>query len=83
MVNASNGAPVPLKVAERENETVQIVLKANGEDQPLPNGTTSLKNDAPERLLLLPRGTSDECRTGLRRAAHHTGLLWSQGWQRF
>jgi uncharacterized Rmd1/YagE family protein len=40
-------------LAERENETVEIVLKANGEDQPLPNGTIGLKNDAPERLLLL------------------------------
>ena len=40
-------------LAERESETVQIVLKANGEDQPLPNGTICLKNDAPERVLLL------------------------------
>src|SRR5262249_4678055 len=40
-------------LAERESETVQIVLKADGEDQPLPNGTICLKNDAPERFLLL------------------------------
>lgn len=40
-------------LAERETELAQIVLKADGEDQPLPNGTISLKNDAPERLLLL------------------------------
>jgi uncharacterized Rmd1/YagE family protein len=40
-------------LAERETESAQIVLKADGEDLPLPNGTISLKNDAPERLLLL------------------------------
>jgi len=40
-------------LGERETETVQIVLKADGEDQPLPNGAISLKNDAPERLLLV------------------------------
>jgi uncharacterized Rmd1/YagE family protein len=40
-------------LAERETETAQIVLRADGEDQPLPNGSISLKNDAPERLLLL------------------------------
>ena len=38
---------------ERETETVQIVFKADADDQPLPNGTISLKSDAPERLLLL------------------------------
>jgi uncharacterized Rmd1/YagE family protein len=38
---------------ERETESVQIVFKADGDDQPLPNGTISLKSDAPERLLLL------------------------------
>ena len=40
-------------LAERETELAQIVLRADGEDQPLTNGTISLKNDAPERLLLL------------------------------
>ena len=40
-------------LVERETETVQIVLNADGEDQPLPNGAISLKNDAPERLLLV------------------------------
>lgn len=38
---------------ERETEAVQIVVKADGDDQPLPNGTICLKSDAPERLLLL------------------------------
>jgi uncharacterized Rmd1/YagE family protein len=40
-------------LTERETETVQIVVKADGEDQPLPNGTISLKNVAPERLLIV------------------------------
>jgi uncharacterized Rmd1/YagE family protein len=40
-------------VADRESETAQIVIKADGEDQPLPDGTIVLKDDAPERLLLL------------------------------
>jgi uncharacterized Rmd1/YagE family protein len=38
---------------EREAESVPIVFKADAEDQPLPNGSICLKNDAPERLLLL------------------------------
>jgi uncharacterized Rmd1/YagE family protein len=29
------------------------VLRADGEDQPLASGALSLKNDAPERLLLV------------------------------
>jgi uncharacterized Rmd1/YagE family protein len=41
------------KVADRETETAQIAIKADGEDQPLPDGTIVLKDDAPERLLLL------------------------------
>jgi uncharacterized Rmd1/YagE family protein len=40
-------------LSERESEAVEIVLSADGEDQPLANGPISLKNDAPERLLLL------------------------------
>ena len=40
-------------LSERETETVQLTLKSNGEDQPLPNGVIELKNAAPERLLLL------------------------------
>jgi len=40
-------------LTERESETVQIMLKPDAEDQSLPNGTIVLKNDAPERLLLL------------------------------
>ncbi|HJZ33337.1 MAG TPA: RMD1 family protein [Hyphomicrobiaceae bacterium] len=40
-------------LVERETETAHILLKADGEDQPLPNGAICLKNDAPERLLLL------------------------------
>jgi len=40
-------------LSERETETAQIVLRADGEDQPLAGGSISLKNDAPERLLLL------------------------------
>ena len=40
-------------VADRESETAQIVIKADGEDQLLPDGTIVLKDDAPERLLLL------------------------------
>ncbi len=40
-------------IADRESETAQIVIKADGEDQPQPDGTIVLKDDAPERLLLL------------------------------
>jgi len=40
-------------LSERETETAQIVLRPDGEDQPLAGGSISLKNDAPERLLLL------------------------------
>ncbi len=40
-------------LADRESEVVQIVIKADGEDQPLANGAIALKNDAPERMLLL------------------------------
>jgi uncharacterized Rmd1/YagE family protein len=40
-------------VAERENETVQITFRAEGDDQLMPNGSICLKNDAPERLLLV------------------------------
>jgi uncharacterized Rmd1/YagE family protein len=40
-------------LAERESEAVQIVVKPDGEDQPLANGVIALKNDAPERMLLL------------------------------
>jgi uncharacterized Rmd1/YagE family protein len=38
---------------ERESETTQIVFKPDGEDQPLASGGIALKNDAPERLLLV------------------------------
>jgi uncharacterized Rmd1/YagE family protein len=38
---------------EREIETVQLVFKPDAEDQLLPNGAVCLKNDAPERLLLV------------------------------
>lgn len=40
-------------IAERENETVQITFRPDGDDQPMPNGSICLKNDAPERLLLV------------------------------
>ncbi len=40
-------------LAERENETVQIALRAAGEDQPQASGAIVLKNTAPERLLLV------------------------------
>jgi len=40
-------------LAERENETAQIVLGADGEDQTLPSGVVVLKSDGPERLLLV------------------------------
>jgi uncharacterized Rmd1/YagE family protein len=40
-------------LSERESEIVPITLKPEGEDQPLANGAISLKNTAPERLLLL------------------------------
>jgi uncharacterized Rmd1/YagE family protein len=38
---------------DRESETLQIVIKADSEDQPLADGAIILKNDAPERMLLL------------------------------
>jgi uncharacterized Rmd1/YagE family protein len=40
-------------LTERESETAQVVLRPDGEDQPLAGGVIALKNDAPERLLLL------------------------------
>ena len=40
-------------LAERESETAQIIINADGEDQPVANGAIALKNDATERLLLL------------------------------
>jgi len=40
-------------LAERESETAQLVVNADGEDQPIANGAIALKNDATERLLLL------------------------------
>jgi uncharacterized Rmd1/YagE family protein len=40
-------------LAERENETAQIVVRADGEDQTLPSGVVVLKSDSPERLLLV------------------------------
>jgi len=40
-------------LAERESETMQVLFKVDGEDQPLPNGSLCLKNDAFERLLLI------------------------------
>ena len=40
-------------LAERESETAQIIVNADGEDQPVANGAIALKNDASERLLLL------------------------------
>jgi uncharacterized Rmd1/YagE family protein len=40
-------------LAEKESETAQIAIRTDGEDQPLPDGTIVLKDDAPERLLLL------------------------------
>jgi len=40
-------------LADRESETAQIVIKADGEDQLQPDGTIVLKDDSPERLLLL------------------------------
>ena len=40
-------------VADREGETVDIVLDPAGDDQMLPNGTLCLKNDAPERRLVV------------------------------
>src|SRR5215510_5848558 len=41
------------QLADRESETVQIVIRADGEDQPFPDGTIVLKDAAPERILLL------------------------------
>src|SRR5262247_2826499 len=35
-------------LADRESETLQIVIKADGEDQPLPDGTIALKDNSPE-----------------------------------
>jgi uncharacterized Rmd1/YagE family protein len=40
-------------LADRESESVQIVIEPDGEDQPRPDGVITLKNNAPERLLLL------------------------------
>ncbi|KAB2912012.1 MAG: RMD1 family protein [Hyphomicrobiaceae bacterium] len=40
-------------LAERETETVQIILRPDGEDQTLPSGSIELKNAAPERLMLV------------------------------
>ena len=40
-------------LTEKESETAQIAIRADGEDQPLPDGTIVLKDDTPERLLLL------------------------------
>jgi uncharacterized Rmd1/YagE family protein len=40
-------------LAEKESETAQIAIRADGEDQPLPDGTIVLKDESPERLLLL------------------------------
>src|SRR5262245_24204065 len=40
-------------LAEPETETVHILLKADGEDQPLPNGVICLKTAAAGRLPLL------------------------------
>ena len=40
-------------VADRESETLQIVVDPASDDQVLPNGTLCLKNNAPERLLLV------------------------------
>jgi uncharacterized Rmd1/YagE family protein len=40
-------------LAERESEISQIVIKPDADDQPLPNGGLSLKDTAPERLLLV------------------------------
>jgi len=41
------------RLAERETESVNVVIKPDGEDQPLPNGSIELKNTAPERLLVV------------------------------
>jgi uncharacterized Rmd1/YagE family protein len=40
-------------LTDRESETVQVVIKGDSEDQPLPDGTIALKEATPERLLLL------------------------------
>jgi uncharacterized Rmd1/YagE family protein len=40
-------------LADCESETVQVSLRPDGDDQPLPTGIIELKNAAPERLLLL------------------------------
>lgn len=40
-------------LTERESEIVQVVFRPDVDDQPLANGMISLKNDAPERLLVL------------------------------
>jgi uncharacterized Rmd1/YagE family protein len=40
-------------LTEKESETAQIAIRADSEDQPLPDGTIVLKDDTPERLLLL------------------------------
>jgi uncharacterized Rmd1/YagE family protein len=41
------------RLAERESETINIVINAAGEDQSLPSGSIELKNTAPERLLVI------------------------------
>jgi len=50
-----NGIDIRLidSLAVRESETVQVFFEADGGDQPLPNGSLCLENDAPERLLLV------------------------------
>jgi uncharacterized Rmd1/YagE family protein len=40
-------------LADRESENVQIVIKPDGEDQPLADAAITLKSNDPERMLLL------------------------------
>lgn len=40
-------------LSERDSETVHLLVRPDGEDQPLANGALSLKDEAPERLLLV------------------------------
>lgn len=40
-------------LADRESEAVQLLIRSEGEDQPLLGGAIELKNDTPERLLLV------------------------------
>jgi len=40
-------------LGERESESIEIVIRPDTDEQPLPNGTISLKSLASERLLLL------------------------------